>query len=107
MNYQVTVIGLSGQRMTIDLCNTEEQMRTMTVQQLKTKIVADWPGGAAGALQDNLVLIFTDKQLEDAATLVSYGVQHLSIIQVVLRVPGGGDINHHRVAVGAPKHSSP
>ncbi|KAG7259459.1 hypothetical protein CRUP_015103 [Coryphaenoides rupestris] len=71
MIYQVTVDGLSGQKMAIDLCNTEEQMRTMTVQQLKTKIAARLPGGAAEGLQGTFRLIFTNKQLEDAATLAS------------------------------------
>ncbi|KAG7254624.1 hypothetical protein CRUP_037728 [Coryphaenoides rupestris] len=90
MIYQVIVIGMSGQQMVIDLCNTEEQMREMTVQQLKTKITARLPGGAAEGLQGTFRLIFTNKPLEDAATLASYGVQHRSVIQMVMRVHGGG-----------------
>ncbi|KAG7281815.1 hypothetical protein CRUP_037096 [Coryphaenoides rupestris] len=87
MIYQFIVIGLSGQKMAIDLRNTEEQMRTMTVQQLKTKIAERLPGGAAGALQGAFRLIFASKLLEDAATLASYGIQHRSVIHMVLRVP--------------------
>ncbi|KAG7281816.1 hypothetical protein CRUP_037097 [Coryphaenoides rupestris] len=32
-------------------------------------------------------LIFASKLLEDAATLASYGIQHRSVIHMVLRVP--------------------
>uniref|UniRef100_A0A3Q2CEN1 Ubiquitin-like domain-containing protein n=1 Tax=Cyprinodon variegatus TaxID=28743 RepID=A0A3Q2CEN1_CYPVA len=39
MIYQVVVTRLDGQRITIDLCDTEEQMKRMTVGQLKEKIV--------------------------------------------------------------------
>jgi len=41
-------------------------------------------------VQGALRLFFTNKQLEDVATLASYGVQHLSVIQVVKRLRGGG-----------------
>ena len=42
--YQVIVSGLNGENMTIDLCNTEEQMKAMTVLQLKEKIGERLPG---------------------------------------------------------------
>uniref|UniRef100_A0A8C5BJT8 Uncharacterized protein n=1 Tax=Gadus morhua TaxID=8049 RepID=A0A8C5BJT8_GADMO len=42
--YQVIVIGLNGEHMTIDLCDTEEQMKAMTVLQLKEKIGERLPG---------------------------------------------------------------
>jgi hypothetical protein len=42
--HQVIVIGLNGENMTIDLCNTEEQMKAMTVLQLKEKIWERLPG---------------------------------------------------------------
>ncbi len=36
-------------------------------------------------------LIFCDRPLDDHdAPLSQYGVQHMSVIQVVLRIPGGG-----------------
>ena len=44
--YQVIVIGLNGENMTINLCNTEEQMKAVTVLQLKEKIAARLPGSA-------------------------------------------------------------
>ncbi|XP_056156684.1 uncharacterized protein zgc:194655 [Lampris incognitus] len=84
--YQVIVNGVRGEKMTIDLCNTDEQMNSFTVEQLKHKIVEKIPGDS----MESLRLIFTDKLLdEDSATLASYGVQHQSVLQLVLRVPGG------------------
>ena len=44
--YQVVVHGLRGEKLMIDLCNTEEQMKSMTVRQLKEKIVERLPGDA-------------------------------------------------------------
>ncbi|KAJ3585589.1 hypothetical protein NHX12_014308 [Muraenolepis orangiensis] len=82
--YQVIVIGFNGEKTTVDLCNTDDQMKAMTVLQLKTKIAERSPGG------ENLRLIFTNKQLDnDEATLVSFGIQNKSVIQLVMRVPGG------------------
>ncbi|KAM9335977.1 uncharacterized protein ABDE67_020979 [Symphorus nematophorus] len=85
--YQVLVYGLRGERVMIDLCNTEEQMQSMTVLQLKEKIAEKLPDTAG---QESLRLIFTDKMLDDDKDLLSgYGIQHMSTIQMVVRVPGG------------------
>uniref|UniRef100_A0A3Q2ZEH3 Ubiquitin-like domain-containing protein n=1 Tax=Kryptolebias marmoratus TaxID=37003 RepID=A0A3Q2ZEH3_KRYMA len=85
--YQVMVHGLRGEKMFIDLCNTEEQMQKMTVLQLKEKIAEKLPETTG---QDNLRLIFTDKMLDENTKLLSkYGIQNKSVIQMVIRVPGG------------------
>ncbi|XP_072232384.1 ubiquitin-like protein NEDD8 [Leuresthes tenuis] len=85
--YQVEVYGLRGEKMLIDLCNTEEQMKTMTVLQLKEKIVQRLPDGAG---MDELRLIFTDKMLDgDSSLLSEYGIQSMSVIHMVIKVPGG------------------
>ncbi|CAL8385484.1 unnamed protein product [Arctogadus glacialis] len=90
--YQVIVIGLNGENMFIDLCNTEEQMNAMTVLQLKKKIGERLPGRASQKMDNKMDrLIFLSKHLDDdERTLVSYGVQHKSAIQMVIKVPGGG-----------------
>ncbi|XP_032438413.1 uncharacterized protein LOC116732395 [Xiphophorus hellerii] len=86
--YQVRVHGLRGEKFTIDLGNTEEQMQRFTVGQLKEKIFEMLPYIAG---DENLRMIFTDKNLEgDTSLLSEYGVQHMSVIQVVIKVPGGG-----------------
>ena len=51
MVQQVIVIGLNGEKMTIDLCDTEVQMKAMTVLQLKGKVAKRLPGNA-GSLHD-------------------------------------------------------
>ncbi|TKS92941.1 hypothetical protein D9C73_027072 [Collichthys lucidus] len=85
--YQVVVIGLRGEKMTVDLCNTEEQFKSMTVEQLRRKIEEKLPMDAGN---DAVRLIFTDKGLDDNSKLLSdYGIQHMSVIQLVIRVPGG------------------
>ncbi|XP_038587641.1 uncharacterized protein zgc:194655 [Micropterus salmoides] len=85
--YQVVLNGLRGEKTTIDLCNTEEQMKSMTVMQLKEKIGQKLPENAG---QDNLRLIFTDKMLDgDDELLSDFGIQHMSVIHMVVRVPGG------------------
>lgn len=41
--YQAVVHGLRGEKMIVDLCNTDEQMQSMTVRQLKEKIAQRLP----------------------------------------------------------------
>ncbi|XP_029382083.1 polyubiquitin [Echeneis naucrates] len=85
--YQVMVHGMRGEKLVIDLCNTEEQMKSMTVLQLKSKIAEKLPIPEG---EETLRLIFTDKALDDDSTKLSdYGIQHLSVIHMVIRVPGG------------------
>ncbi|XP_068164445.1 uncharacterized protein zgc:194655 [Antennarius striatus] len=85
--YQVIVYGLMGDKISVDLCNTQEEMSSLTVLQLKEKIL-----NAETVLkgQLSLRLIFADKNLDDDKKLLSsYGIQHLSVIQVVVKLPGG------------------
>lgn len=50
--YQVVLHGMRGEKKTIDLCNTAEQMKSMTVKQLKEKIAERFPetGGMSWVL---------------------------------------------------------
>ncbi|CAL1590814.1 unnamed protein product [Knipowitschia caucasica] len=85
--YQVTVVGFKGERVTVDLCNTEEQMSSMTVEQLKTKVVAKLK---INTELSRISLIFADERLDDDSKLLKdYGVQHMSVVQLVLQVDGG------------------
>uniref|UniRef100_A0A3B4B1B2 Ubiquitin-like domain-containing protein n=1 Tax=Periophthalmus magnuspinnatus TaxID=409849 RepID=A0A3B4B1B2_9GOBI len=87
--YQVVVTGFKGERMTVDLCNTDEQMRSMTVEQLKNKIAVKLPPNT-GNLCFRISLIFADERLDvDSKLLSDYGIQHMSVIQLVLQVDGG------------------
>uniref|UniRef100_A0A3P9D9P6 Ubiquitin-like domain-containing protein n=1 Tax=Maylandia zebra TaxID=106582 RepID=A0A3P9D9P6_9CICH len=85
--YQVVVHGLRGEKMMIDLCNTDEQFQSMTVKQLKEKISQRLPETAG---EEALRLIFTDKMLDGSEIKLSeYGIQHMSVIHMVMKVPGG------------------
>lgn len=44
--YQAVVHGFRGEKMIVDLCNTDEQMQSMTVLQLKEKIAQRLPESA-------------------------------------------------------------
>lgn len=50
--YQVFVQGLRSKTITVDLCNTEEQFRSMTVLQLKEKLAQKLPE-STGRTEDN------------------------------------------------------
>ncbi|KAJ3585125.1 hypothetical protein NHX12_013847 [Muraenolepis orangiensis] len=83
---QVIVIGFNGEKMRVDLCDTDDQMKAMTLLQLKTKIVERLRGTAG---LENLRLIFEGKQLvNDEATLVSFGIQQECTIHLTERLPG-------------------
>ncbi|XP_078019883.1 uncharacterized protein LOC144459610 [Epinephelus lanceolatus] len=87
MVVKVTVVGLRGDKMEIDLCDTEEQFESITVLQLKEEILKRQPDCGD---PEYIRLIFTDKLLdEDSALLSAYGIQHMSVIHMVVRVPGG------------------
>ncbi|KAI4808357.1 hypothetical protein KUCAC02_000421 [Chaenocephalus aceratus] len=85
--YQIVVHGFKGEILTIDMCNTEEQFKSMTVMQLKEKIAERLPETAGVGV---LRLIFTDKMLDgDDGLLSKYGIQNQSHIHMVVKVPGG------------------
>ncbi|KAI1888643.1 hypothetical protein AGOR_G00187260 [Albula goreensis] len=86
--YQVIVNGLKGEKMTVDLGHSESEMGSMTVLQLKQKIAEKLPGNSGDNLE-SIRLIFTTKQLEDSSKLSEYSIQDKSVIQMVLRLPGG------------------
>ncbi|CAL8385422.1 unnamed protein product [Arctogadus glacialis] len=87
--YLFIVIGLNRENMTIDLCDTEEQMKAMTLLQLKKKICERLPGRAGNSI-DNIRLIYaTSVLLDDEMTLGSYGVQHKSVIHMEIRKTDG------------------
>ncbi|XP_048827011.1 ubiquitin-40S ribosomal protein S27a-like [Brienomyrus brachyistius] len=89
--YQVMINGIKGEKITVDVGNSEDQMKNMTVLELKKKIALKLPGTADDDLS-SLRLIFTDKQLEDSCQLSSYGIQDKSVIQLVIRLPGGAQL---------------
>ncbi|KAL4006894.1 serine/threonine/tyrosine-interacting protein [Sarotherodon galilaeus] len=97
-NYKVIVYGVRGGKVEVNLCRTEEQFKNMTVRQLKEKIWEEFGGEKSG---ESLRLILGDENLDrDDALLSDYGIQHMSEIHVVLRLPGGGGPIHENSGMG-------
>lgn len=83
MVIQVQVHGPKKEIKNIDLCETEEQLKKMTVKQFKEKTAKHF-------LIDCVVqFVYTNKRLQENELLVSYGIKHMSVIQMVLKLPGG------------------
>lgn len=74
-----------GRKIEIDLCDTEEQFKDITVRDLKRRITERWE-----FKEDDMRLIFAGKQLEDGRQLSDCGVKHMSVIEFVQRLRGGG-----------------
>uniref|UniRef100_A0A672Z9X8 Ubiquitin-like domain-containing protein n=1 Tax=Sphaeramia orbicularis TaxID=375764 RepID=A0A672Z9X8_9TELE len=85
MVIQVRVIGPAKREILVDVCDNQEQMKKVTVLELRKKII-----DRLGISQDSdLRLVFTTETLEDCRLLVSCGIQHMSTVHTLLRQPGG------------------
>ncbi|RVE60456.1 hypothetical protein OJAV_G00181190 [Oryzias javanicus] len=82
--YQVIVNRFGGKCLIINLCDTEEEMQKMTVLQLKEKMIQQYPECRQNIENSNCYLIFGDVALEDSEPLSEYGIQHLSVIDVMV-----------------------
>lgn len=82
---RITVVlrGYRDKEIVIDVCNTEEELKKITVQQLKDKIQE--------ALQINLNfgLTFSGIKLKDGSYLSTYGIRNMSYIELTQVLPGG------------------
>lgn len=86
--YRVNVLGPAGQMKVIDLCSTSAEFNRLTVKDLKKKIVQTF--GYYG-FDDHVRMIFQGLRLDDDDRLLSsYGIQHMSVIQIVVKLRGGG-----------------
>ncbi|KAK9524829.1 hypothetical protein VZT92_017195 [Zoarces viviparus] len=82
MEVQLAVMTPKGEEILFDLCDSELELEKMTVLQMTNKI--------AEKLQiDNLRIVYRTKPLEEDKLVGSYGIQHLSVVQTVLMLPGG------------------
>ncbi|XP_067897516.1 uncharacterized protein zgc:194655 [Heterodontus francisci] len=85
--YQVFVVGLKGEKITVDISHSETEFDEMFVSKFKEKLLERLPGQAASA--DDLRLIFANEQLEDVKKFTDYKLKDKSTILMVLRLPGG------------------
>uniref|UniRef100_A0A3B3DJE4 Ubiquitin-like domain-containing protein n=1 Tax=Oryzias melastigma TaxID=30732 RepID=A0A3B3DJE4_ORYME len=86
--YQVIVNRFRGKCLIINLCDAEEEMQKMTVLQLKEKMIEQYPEYRRDieTICINCYLIFGDVAMEDSEPLSEYGIQHLSVIDVMWRI---------------------
>ncbi|XP_048460448.1 ubiquitin [Rhincodon typus] len=85
--FQVFVVGLKGERMTVDVSHTETEFHAMLVRKFKELLMKKMPRDAARA--QDLRILFADKQLEDNKTFADYSIKDQSTVLLVLRLPGG------------------
>ncbi|XP_072329598.1 uncharacterized protein [Scyliorhinus torazame] len=85
--YQVFVVGLKGEKLTVDISQTEGEFNAMTIVGFKEKLLQKLPGHASAA--DDLRLLFANVQLEDGKKFSDYQIKDKSTILMVLRLPGG------------------
>ncbi|KAF1380687.1 hypothetical protein PFLUV_G00166460 [Perca fluviatilis] len=84
MVVQLKVVSPRGEEKVIDLCENEEQMKGITVLHLEKKITEELK------LDGDIRLVFQSKPLAESDLLISYGIRHMSTINTLLMLPGGG-----------------
>uniref|UniRef100_A0A672LEH0 Ubiquitin-like domain-containing protein n=1 Tax=Sinocyclocheilus grahami TaxID=75366 RepID=A0A672LEH0_SINGR len=85
--YQVSVIGMQGEKKTIDVANSEEEFNNMTVEKFKKKLAEKLPQEASDL--SALRLLYTSKQLNDTDKFSDHGIKDKAIICIIIRLPGG------------------
>ncbi|XP_076829594.1 uncharacterized protein LOC143475596 [Brachyhypopomus gauderio] len=84
--YQVQVIGIKGERKTIDVANNETDFNNTSVLAFKEKLTEKFPELKGQTFR----IMFTDVQLvEDTDTFSKYQIQDRSTVVLILRLPGG------------------
>uniref|UniRef100_H3A189 Ubiquitin-like domain-containing protein n=1 Tax=Latimeria chalumnae TaxID=7897 RepID=H3A189_LATCH len=87
--YQVIVLGMKGEKLSIDVAQSEKEFNETTVLILKRKVLERIPGAELGNEPEELRLLFANKQLEDEKILSHYEIRDKSSIMLVVRLPGG------------------
>ncbi|XP_066538062.1 uncharacterized protein zgc:194655 [Hoplias malabaricus] len=83
--YQVHVIGLKGERKTVDVAQSETEFNNTTIVTFKEKLEEKFPELKG----QNFRLLFSDVQLEEGETFSKYEIKDKSTIVLILRLPGG------------------
>ncbi|KAM8746975.1 ubiquitin-like protein ISG15 [Acanthopagrus schlegelii] len=84
MGIQLRVHGPKGEEKIIDLCDSDRELRKITVTQLRDKVA-----GALNMSSEEIRIIYRTKPLEETSPLLEYGIKHMSTIHTVLKLPGG------------------
>ncbi|KAL7375165.1 hypothetical protein ABVT39_012968 [Epinephelus coioides] len=83
MVIQLKVHDPRGQQHIIDVCDGQEDMEKITVQQLKKKIAHILK------MHDDFRMVFRTEPLEEAYLLSQFKIKHMSTVHMLLMVTGG------------------
>ncbi|KAK1797117.1 hypothetical protein P4O66_008506 [Electrophorus voltai] len=87
--YQILVLGIKGERKTIDVASNETDFNNTTILAFKQKLTEKFPELKGQAFR----VMYTDVQLEnDTDTFSKYQIQDRSTIVLILRLPGGSEL---------------
>ncbi|KAG5260673.1 hypothetical protein AALO_G00295160 [Alosa alosa] len=84
--YQLTVVGIQGEKKTVDVATTEEDFNNTTILVFKKKLIEKLPGNIDPS---ELRVLYAAKQLEDNDKLSDHGIKDKSTLMLVLRLHGG------------------
>ncbi|XP_041036146.1 polyubiquitin [Carcharodon carcharias] len=87
--FQVFVVGLKGEKLTVDVSESEAKFNAMTISKFKEKLLQKLPGQAGIASGEDLRLLFANFGLEKDKKFSDYNITDKSTILMVLRLPGG------------------
>uniref|UniRef100_A0A3Q3WW73 Ubiquitin-like domain-containing protein n=1 Tax=Mola mola TaxID=94237 RepID=A0A3Q3WW73_MOLML len=85
MVIQLQVNGPLGEIKIVDLCQSEQHLRKITVMQLKDKIAEQ----LIISMSAHTLFLFLTVQMDESSLLSTYRIQHMSTIHTVLMLPGG------------------
>ncbi|KAK5858701.1 hypothetical protein PBY51_002822 [Eleginops maclovinus] len=83
MTIQLRVNGPRGEEKVIDVCENEEDLKKMTVKQLRDKIARELE------INGDIRMVYRTEPLDESSLLLSYGIRHMSTIHTLLMLPGG------------------
>ncbi|KAI4879365.1 hypothetical protein NFI96_019452 [Prochilodus magdalenae] len=86
--FQVLVIGIKGEKKTVDIAHSESDFDSTTVATFKEKLVVKCPELKG----ENFKMMYTDMKLEDDDTFSNYGIKDRSTIMLILLLPGGSEL---------------
>lgn len=87
MAFQVLIMMNKNNIKVLSVASSSEEFEQFTIRDLKRRALSFFPGVND---PERLRVIFVQSELEDSQTFESCGIEHLSLLIIVLRMLGGG-----------------